>query len=57
MYKGELFFNSVFRALIILFAVSVTMARDVRPLNNNWEFMKTDFDQDFDNPDHSWQKD
>ncbi|TKJ37909.1 beta-galactosidase [candidate division LCP-89 bacterium B3_LCP] len=49
-------FTSCLIALVILLTVSDATARVVKPINDNWEFIKTDFHRDFDNPDHSWQK-
>jgi len=48
-------FISVFIVLILLTALSAATARIVKPINDNWQFMKTDFEKDFDDPDHSWQ--
>jgi len=51
-----LFSSNVFMIMIILLAFSESPARDIKQINSPWEFIKTDFEKDLANSDHTWQK-
>jgi beta-galactosidase len=55
MHRTNRLMVLLFFIFTILFSVK-SKAREVIPLNNDWEFIKTEFNIDFENEIHSWQK-
>ena len=53
--------NNVIPTLVLILTITTVFiaqstGRIVRQINNDWEFLKTDFEKDFNSGNHSWEK-